>query len=193
MSHDLLRRRLLLGSGALATLATFGGPLAAAAPATIPDGLAPGEVAPDIAGPSLNGPPTRLSDLAGKVVLVDFWASYCGPCIIAMPEIDRIRDELHRIGWHDQFEVLGVGVDDTVEKAEAFLQRTPVGYPIVSDMLGIASRRYGVWRLPASYLIDVDGRAFRIYHGFGDSFGADIRQNAALLLQRAFPPPISSR
>jgi len=180
-----LTRRQLLTVGALAAAGW-----SVRLPAMqVPDGLAPGDTAPDIAGPSLSGPAVRLSDLAGRVVLVDFWASFCGPCIQAMPELNAIRSELHRLGWQDQFEILGVGVDDNMEKAEAFLRRVPVDYPVISDMLGIASRRYGVWRLPASYLIDVDGRAFRIYHGFGDTFGADIRQNAALLLQRAFPPP----
>lgn len=181
------RRRLLKLAAPLALAAS--GWARTAAAMQLPPGIGPGDPAPDIAGPSLHGPAIRLSDLRGRVVLVDFWASFCGPCIQAMPELDGIRSELHRLGWQDQFEILGVGVDDEIEKAEAFLKRVPVTYPVLSDMLGIASRRYGVWRLPASYLIDVDGRAFRVYHGFGDTFAADILKNAALLLQRAFPAP----
>lgn len=147
-------------------------------------GVAPGDVAPEIAGPMLAGTSLRLSDLRGKVVLVDFWASYCGPCVIAMPEIDRLREELHALGYADRFEVLGVTVDQDTAKAEAFLKRTPVRYPIISDLLNIASQRYGVWRLPATYLLDTEGRAFRIYHGFGDTFVDDIRRNALHLLRQ---------
>lgn len=151
---------------------------------TIPAGVAPGDVVPEIAGPMLAGEPVRLSQLRGKVVLVDFWASYCGPCVIAMPEIDRLRDELHALGHADRFEVLGVTVDRDTVKAEAFLKRTPVRYPIISDLLNVASQRFGVWRLPATYLLDPEGRAFRIYHGFGDSFVADIRHHALYLLDQ---------
>jgi peroxiredoxin len=153
----------------------------AQAPPRIPTGVAPGDVVPEIAGPMLAGEPLRLSQLRGKVVLVDFWASYCG---IAMPEIDRLRDELHALGYADRFEVLGVTVDQDTAKAEAFLKRTPVRYPIISDLLNVASQRFGVWRLPATYLLDPEGRAFRIYHGFGDSFVADIRHHALYLLDQ---------
>lgn len=156
--------------------------LDAQAPGRVPAGVAPGDLVPEIAGPMLAGPPLRLSELRGKVVLVDFWASYCGPCVIAMPEIDRLRDELHALGYADHFEVLGVTVDRDTAKAEAFLKRTPVRYPIISDLLNVASQRFGVWRLPATYLLDAEGRAFRIYHGFGDTFVADIRDNALFLL-----------
>lgn len=155
----------------------------AQAPARPPVGVSPGDVVPEIAGPMLAGAPLRLSQLRGKVVLVDFWASYCGPCVIAMPEIDRLRREIHALGYADRFEVLGVTVDQDTAKAEAFLQRTPVDYPVISDLLNVASRRFGVWRLPASYLVDSEGRAIRIYHGFGDSFIDDIRRNALLLLE----------
>lgn len=159
--------------------------IAAPALAQMPsDGLMPGELAPDIAGPMLVGEPLRLSDLRGRVVVVDFWASYCGPCIIAMPEFERLRTELHAMGYADRFEVLGVTVDQDVDKAIAFIERTGVSYPVISDLMSVASRRYGVWRLPATYLLDGEGRAFRIYHGYGDTFGTEIRRNSLLLLQR---------
>ena len=141
-------------------------------------GILPGSEAPEIAGPMLRGEPLRLSELRGKVVLVDFWASYCGPCILAMPELNQIREDLHAQGYADTFVLFGVTMDRDAEKAEAFLARVPVDYPILMDALSIAAHAYGVWRLPATYLIDADGIIQRIWYGFGDTFGADIRRYA---------------
>ncbi len=141
-------------------------------------GILPGTEAPDIAGPMLRGEPLRLSELRGKVVLVDFWASYCGPCILAMPELNQIREDLHAQGHAENFVLFGVTMDRDPEKAEAFLARVPVDYPILMDSLSIAAHLYGVWRLPATYLIDADGIIQRIWYGFGDTFGDDIRRYA---------------
>jgi peroxiredoxin len=145
-------------------------------------GIPPGSDAPEIAGPMLRGEPLRLSELRGKVVLVDFWASYCGPCIVAMPELDAIRQELHDDGHADAFVLLGVSMDRDPDQAEAFLDRVPVTYPIIQDSLSLAAHSYGVWRLPATYLIDAEGVIQRIWYGFGDTFGADIRRHSRRLL-----------
>ncbi|WP_161776180.1 peroxiredoxin family protein [Polycyclovorans algicola] len=150
-----------------------------------PTGIPPGSEAPEIAGPMLRGEPLRLSGLRGKVVLVDFWASYCGPCILAMPEINQIRADLHAAGHADAFEVVGVAMDREPEKAEQFLSRVPVDYPIIIDTLGLAAHSYGVWRLPATYLIDAGGTIQRIWYGFGDTFAADIRRHALTYLAAA--------
>lgn len=147
-----------------------------------PTGIPPGSDAPEIAGPMLRGEPLRLSELRGKVVLVDFWASYCGPCIVAMPELDAIRRELHDDGHADAFVLLGVSMDRDPDQAEAFLDRVPVTYPIIQDALSLAAHSYGVWRLPATYLIDAQGVIQRIWYGFGETFGADIRRHSRRLL-----------
>lgn len=158
--------------------------LLALAPLTAPaqTGILPGSEAPEVAGPMLRGDRLRLSELRGKVVLVDFWASYCGPCILAMPEINQIRESLHAEGHAEHFEVVGVAMDRDAEKAESFLARVPVDYPIIIDTLGLAAHSYGVWRLPATYLIDASGTIQRIWYGFGDTFAADIRHYAELYL-----------
>jgi len=146
------------------------------------EGIPPGSEAPEIAGPMLRGQAVRLSELRGKVVVVDFWASYCGPCILAMPEINQIRADLHAAGHAEHFEVVGVAMDREQEKAEAFLERVPVDYPIVLDTLGLAAHSYGVWRLPATYLIDAEGTIQRIWYGFGPTFASDIRHYAEAYL-----------
>ena len=155
-------RTMLWAALMAASSAAVGAP-----PGGVP-GIAPGSPAPEIAGPMLRGEPLRLSGLRGKVVLVDFWASYCGPCILAMPEINRIRTDLHAQGHAQHFEVVGVAMDRESDKAEQFL--------------GLAAHSYGVWRLPATYLIDAEGTIQRIWYGFGDTFAADIRHYAEAFL-----------
>ena len=169
-------RTMLWAALMAASSAAVGAP-----PGGVP-GIAPGSPAPEIAGPMLRGEPLRLSGLRGKVVLVDFWASYCGPCILAMPEINRIRTDLHAQGHAQHFEVVGVAMDRESDKAEQFLARVSVDYPIIIDTLGLAAHSYGGWRLPATYLIDAEGTIQRIWYGFGDTFAADIRHYAEAFL-----------
>jgi len=163
---------LLLGLAGLATL-----------PARADD-VGPGVAAPEAAGIVLNGPEgSRVSALLGRVLVVEFWASWCGPCIESMPRLDALRREVHGAGHTDQFEVLAVGLDNSLEDARRFLRVRPVSYPVVVDTIGIASRNYGVWRLPATFLIDRDGRINQIYHGYGPGFGDDLRMRVFALLR----------
>jgi thiol-disulfide isomerase/thioredoxin len=148
-----------------------------------------GSVAPDIAGPMLNGPAgTRLHGLRGKVVAVDFWATWCTPCLQSMPELDQMRQEMIRLGWGDRFEILGVNVDGDPGKARRFLEINPVQYPIVGDAVGIAMKRYGPWKLPATFLLTPEGKVHMIWLGYADNFTDDIQKMALELLRDSGPP-----
>lgn len=143
-----------------------------------------GVQAPEAAGVLISGQaPASVSALRGRVLIVEFWASWCGPCVQSMPRLDALRGELRQAGYGERFEVLGVGLDDTLDAARRFIKVHPVTFPVVVDTLGIASRQYGVWRLPATFLIDRDGTIEQIYHGYGEGFGDDLRQRALSLLQ----------
>lgn len=168
-------------------------PLAAAAkpekPARAPM-LGIGGLAPEAAGLVLQGPEhIRLSDLRGKVVVLDFWASWCAPCLESMPRLDALRQRLHAQGHAQAFEVLAVGVDREVELARRFLNARPVSYPVIADPQGETMRRFQVWRLPASYIIGADGRISMIYYGYGPDFVADVEQRVRELLARGSPSP----
>lgn len=148
------------------------------------ESIGAGVDAPEAAGILISGSgPASVGSLRGRVVVVEFWASWCGPCIEAMPRLDALRKEMHGAGYGERFEVLAVGLDKRVEDARRFLSVRPVSYPVVVDTIGIASRSYGVWRMPATFLVDVDGTVKQVYHGYGPTFGADLRQRVIGLLR----------
>ncbi len=144
-----------------------------------------GGVAPEAAGVVLQGPAgVKLSTLRGKVVVVDFWASWCAPCLESMPKLDSLRQRLHAEGHTEDFEVLAVAVDKDVKLARRFLEARPVSYPVVADPIGIATENFKVWRLPASFIIGADGRVSMIYYGYGAEFSDDIEARVRALLAR---------
>ena len=113
--------------------------------------------APDIALPDLSGRTRRLEDFRGRPLLVNFWASWCGPCIEEMPVLDAFAAAQGANG----VQVVGIALDERAA-VEAFLDKTPVGYPILLDSVGPAdsSARLGnsLGVLPYTVLIDAQGR-----------------------------------
>jgi thiol-disulfide isomerase/thioredoxin len=156
-----------------------------AAPAQDKTALIPfGSVAPEIAGLVLNGAPgTRLSQFRGKVVAVDFWATWCGPCVQSIPQFDRMRREIAEAGFGERFEIVSVNVDTDIPKARKFLELYPVGYPVIGDPISIAMKRYGAWKLPATFLLDTEGKVQMIWLGYADYFTADIKRLSLELLR----------
>lgn len=133
---------------------------APAAPADVPVARR-GERIPALRLPALDGGPVALPDAyAGRPLLVNFWASWCGPCVKEMPELDRFARAQGEAGVR----VVGIALDDR-DAVEAFLRRIPVAYPILLDRAGPAdsSVRLGNPRgvLPYSVLLSADGRLLR--------------------------------
>ncbi len=120
--------------------------------------------APDFSGTTLDGKTMRLSELRGKVVLLDFWASWCGPCKKEMPFLVRLHETLK----DQDFTVLGVNVDTDRQKVEAFLAKLKdkPGFPIIFDSKGSIAERYRLQGMPTTLIIDRNGVVQYEHTGF---------------------------
>ena len=116
-----------------------------------------GKPAPDFvlpyASPDRRGTTQRLSDLQGKVVVLDFWASWCAPCRAQTPVLERVARSI----GSDKLLVLGVGTSDDRDQITRFLERKPTSYASVYDDEGMASSAYRVQALPTLIVIAKDG------------------------------------
>lgn len=141
-----------------------------------------GQMAPSLGAVRVAGTnPVSLSDLRGHVVLVDFWATWCRPCVYSMPSLDR----LHQANQARGLNVIGV-TNESVGAVQRFLGRRPVSYAIARDTSD-AARRYGVRYLPTLIVIDRAGKVRRVFEGVPP--GAELEQLVAALLAEATPAP----
>lgn len=117
-----------------------------------------------------------LDDLRGKPVLIDFWASWCGPCAMQAPILDRIAKR-----YDDQgLVVLGVNVDDEARVARAYAAKKGLTYPILLDESGAVQRSYGVDKLPSLVLVDREGQVVSFTQGLIDESSLDAIVRDAL-------------
>lgn len=138
-----------------------------------------GQAAPAVQLPQLSSAgEVSLESLRGKVVYLDFWASWCGPCRISFPQLEQLRNEL----GPDGFEVLAINVDEVEADAQRFLSEVPVSYLVVRDSEGITPGTYGILGMPTGYLIDRQGIVREIHQGFRKSDGAQLRAAIVELL-----------
>ena len=117
-----------------------------------------------------------LDAFKGYVTYVDFWASWCGPCRLSLPALDKIYQELAPKG----LKVMAISVDVVEEDAWDFLARYPVTYPVAIDTEGTVPKAYAVNGMPSGYLIDREGRVRAVHVGFKrgdeDALRAEILQ-----------------
>ena len=130
---------------------------------------------------SAEAPALDLSKYRGKVVYLDFWASWCGPCAQALPALDKLRQEFGA----DDFQVVAVNVDREPKLAQAFLKKRPVGYPSAIDPKGALPARFGVESMPTSFLIDRNGVVRHVQRGFRNGDVAPLREQIQELVAEA--------
>lgn len=142
--------------------------------------LEAGEPAPAIVAMPLRAgtPPVALAELRGRVVYVDFWASWCVPCRQSMPVLDGMARRFGPRG----LTVIGVNKDVTVAEAERFLRRVPVGFPLVGDADDAIARSFGVKAMPSGYLLDRAGVVRHVHRGFDAGTAAALEREIEGLL-----------
>src|SRR5579872_6248871 len=114
-----------------------------------------GGVAPDFALQTLDGKTMKLSDLRGKAVLLNFWATWCGPCKIEMPWFVELQKQYGPQG----FQIIGVAMDDaTTEEIAKFAKEMGVNYPILLGKEAVGESYGGVNVLPTTFFLDRDGK-----------------------------------
>ena len=134
--------------------------------------------APNITLVNADGASERLSDLAGKVVLIDFWASWCIPCRTSFPAIDALQRELGPKG----LVVVALNVDEQRKNAEAFLADRPHVMRVAFDPKGQAARAFALQAMPSAVVIDRSGRIRYTHMGYTDKTVAQYRAEVLELL-----------
>lgn len=133
-------------------------------------GVKIGMEAPDFTLKDLHGNRVALSQYRGKVVFLNFWASWCPPCREEMPSMER----LHEVYTGRDFVMLAVNVEQEVKDVRAFLEKHPHNFQVLLDADAKAQNLYGVNRFPETFLIDKSGKIVEHYLGARDWSGVDF-------------------
>jgi cytochrome c biogenesis protein CcmG, thiol:disulfide interchange protein DsbE len=161
------------------TLAAFS--IALLTLATAPAHATALQPAPNVALVDADGHAARLSDLAGRVVLVDFWASWCVPCRTSFPALDALYRELGPKG----LVVVAVNVDEQRRNADAFLSARPHTMRVAFDPKGEAARAFALQAMPSAVIIDRAGRIRHTHMGYTEKTVVQYRSEVLELLGEA--------
>lgn len=118
--------------------------------------------APDFTLKSHSGQNLKLSEHRGEVVLINFWASWCGPCRQEMPLLSELHDKYKALG----FTVLGVNVEQDSSEAKKLLKESPVSFPVLFDNDSVVSKQYDVVAMPSTVLVDRNGKMRFLHKGY---------------------------
>jgi peroxiredoxin len=135
--------------------------------------------APDFTLHAADGHNLRLQELRGQVVLVNFWATWCGPCREEMPQLNRLYEKYRGSG----FTLLGVSVDDDANNAVAVARRLGVSFPVLLDTDKTVSKLYDLATMPSTVLIDRDGRVRYLNRGYHAGVQAEYDEQIRALLK----------
>ena len=135
--------------------------------------------APNFTLKSRTGKNIKLSELRGDVVMLNFWASWCGPCRKEMPLLEKIHKKYKRLG----FTLLGVNVEENSNDAKNYLKDVRVTFPILFDRTQKTSKLYDVRAMPTTILIDRNGNKRFIHKGYKAGYENDYKKQIKKLLR----------
>ena len=121
-------------------------------------GLNPGDLAPEVSGLDLAGKPSTLKEQPGKVILLNFWATWCGPCVAELPALQRTYDSLKVKG----FTVVGVAVNDTLEGVKEYRARYNLTFPMIVDEPGNSKKKFELRGVPESFMLDEEKKVIMV-------------------------------
>lgn len=132
---------------------------------------------------TLDGKPAmELQELKGKVVYMDFWASWCPPCVKSFAFLNQLEQEMKDHDVH----IIGINLDEKVKDAQEFLTKHPANFSIVADPSKECAKVFEVMAMPTSYIIDKKGNIRHVHQGFRPSETEELR---ALVTQLASEHP----
>ena len=159
------------GARDLAKMASRRGPAGAGGGAGGEQSALVGNEAPDFTLDGMDGKPVTMSDLRGSVVVLDFWATWCGPCVMAMPHLDKIHKEMEKEG----LKVFAVNLREGPEKVKNFMETKGLSIPVLYDTEGEVAKQYGVQGIPTQVIVGKDGTVKKVVVGYDPNGDAALR------------------
>ena len=139
-----------------------------------------GDMVPAIELPNESGDGVSLTKLRGKVVYLDFWASWCGPCRQSFPWMNEMQEKYGQQG----LEVLAINLDGNLADAKKFLQENPAKFKTIYDTKAQTPKLLGVKGMPTSYLIDRQGRVVSVHVGFNPAKKSELESELKRVLEK---------
>jgi peroxiredoxin len=167
---NTLQRRSLMGLVLLAATTASG---------TAGARVAPQAAAPDFTLRQIDGPNLRLGEQRGRVVMVNFWATWCGPCRIELPQLAKLHDRYRGSG----FLLLAVNIDEDPNAARALAGKLGLKFPVLLDTDKKVVGAYDLNAMPATVLIDKDGRVRHLHRGYREGVEQRYEQQVRELLK----------
>ncbi len=135
--------------------------------------------APDFTLKSNSGKNIKLSELRGEVVMINFWASWCSPCLQEMPILNQLYKKYQSLG----FTLLGVNVEEDSNDAIKWLKKVNIDFPVLYDTQNSVSELYGVNIMPTTAIVDRSGNVRYIHHGYTPGVEKSYQEQIRALLK----------
>lgn len=134
--------------------------------------------APDFRLPQVNGPNFRLFEQRGRVLLINFWASWCSPCREEIPKLKAIQDQF----GGENFSVIGISMDHDENDALRYIGITKPNYPLLLDLKQQVVRQYNVETMPTTLLVDREGKIREAFFGYEKGYEEEYKTHIRTLL-----------